>query len=35
MAHLQKAYIVTYDEEKTIVYDGLEIVVVPIWKWLL
>ena len=33
--NLEKAYIVTYDEEKTIVRDNLEIELIPIWKWLL
>lgn len=32
---LQKAMIVTYDEEDHIIEDKLEIDVVPVWKWLL
>lgn len=32
---LDRAIIVTYDEEETIEQDGLTIEVVPIWKWLL
>ncbi|MBQ3152056.1 MAG: ATP-binding protein [Bacteroidaceae bacterium] len=32
---LKKAVIVTYDEEDTLVINGLNIEVVPIWKWLL
>ncbi len=31
---LQKAMIITYDEETVISVPGLEIEVVPIWKWL-
>ncbi|MBQ2331170.1 MAG: ATP-binding protein, partial [Bacteroidales bacterium] len=32
---LDRAIIVTYDEEETIEKDGLNIEVIPIWKWLL
>lgn len=32
---IQKAVIVTHEEEKTIEIDGLSIVVMPIWKWLI
>ncbi|MBQ0080379.1 MAG: ATP-binding protein [Alistipes sp.] len=32
---LDKAYIITYDEEETIETKGLTIEVLPIWKWLL
>lgn len=32
---IEKAVIVTRDEEQTISEEGLEIAVVPIWKWLL
>ena len=32
---LDKALIVTYDEEETIETDGLTIEAIPIWKWLL
>jgi predicted AAA+ superfamily ATPase len=32
---LKKAVIVTYDEEDTLVINGLKIEVIPIWKWLL
>ena len=32
---LDKAVIVTYDEEETIEKDGLIIEVIPVWKWLL
>lgn len=32
---LQRAVIVTYDEEDSIELDGLHIDVVPVWKWLL
>ena len=32
---VEKAIIVTYDTEDTIVKDGLTIEVVPIWKWLI
>lgn len=31
---LQKAIIITYDEEETIEAEGLLIEVIPIWKWL-
>lgn len=31
---LQKAVIITYDEEETIKAEGLQIEVIPIWKWL-
>lgn len=32
---LEKAYVITYDEEKTIVRDDITIEVIPIWKWIL
>lgn len=32
---LRKAIIITYEDEDTIERDGLEIEVVPIWKWIL
>lgn len=32
---LNKAFIITYDEEETITTAGLTIEVLPIWKWLL
>lgn len=32
---LERAVIVTYDDEETLEKDGLTIEVVPIWKWLL
>lgn len=32
---LEKAYIITFDEEKTVVRDDITIDVMPIWKWLL
>ena len=32
--HLQKAMIITYDEEETIQEGELTIEVIPIWKWL-
>lgn len=32
---LRKALIITRDEEQTLYEEGLEIEVVPIWKWLL
>jgi len=32
---LKHCLIVTYNEEKTIQSDGLEIEIVPVWKWLL
>jgi predicted AAA+ superfamily ATPase len=32
---LDKALIVTYDEEETIEKDGLTIEVIPAWRWLL
>ena len=32
---LERALIITYDEEETIEVYGLTIGVVPIWKWLL
>lgn len=32
---LDRALIVTYDEERTIERDGLTIEVIPVWKWLL
>lgn len=32
---LRKAMIITYEDEDTIKRDGLEIEVVPIWKWIL
>lgn len=32
---LSKAMIITYEDEETIERDGLEIEVVPIWKWIL
>lgn len=31
---LRKAIIITYDEEETIEAEGLQIEVIPIWKWL-
>ena len=31
---LHKAVIITYDEEETIEAEGLQIEVIPIWKWL-
>lgn len=33
--HLDKAYIITYDEEKTIIKDDITIEIMPIWKWIL
>lgn len=35
VSHLDKAFIITYDEEETIETSGLTIEVLPIWKWLL
>ena len=32
---LDRALIITYDEEETIEKDGLTIEVIPVWKWLL
>jgi predicted AAA+ superfamily ATPase len=32
---LDRAIIVTYDEEETIEKEGLIIKVIPVWKWLL
>ena len=32
---LDKALIITYDHEETIIKDGLTIEVIPVWKWLL
>lgn len=32
---IEKAVIVTYDDERTIVVDGVTIDIVPVWKWLL
>lgn len=32
---IEKALIVTYDDERTIEVDGVSIDIVPIWKWLL
>lgn len=32
---IEKAIIVTYDDEKTIEVDGVSIQIVPVWKWLL
>jgi len=32
---LKKGLIVTYDDEKEIVKDGLKIKVIPVWKWML
>ena len=32
---LDKALIITYDQEETIIKDGLTIEIVPAWKWLL
>ena len=32
---LDRALIITYDEEETIEKDGLTIEVIPAWKWLL
>ena len=32
---IKKALIITYDEEETIESNGLEISVMPVWKWLL
>lgn len=31
---LRKAVIITYDEEETIEAEGLQIEIIPIWKWL-
>lgn len=31
---LDKAYIITYDEEETIVTDDITIEILPIWKWI-
>lgn len=33
--HLDKAYIITYDEEKTIIKNDITIEIMPIWKWIL
>lgn len=30
-----KLLIITWDEEETIIEDGVKIAVIPIWKWLL
>ena len=35
IAPFKKACIITYDEEDTLVVNGLKIDVLPIWKWLL
>ena len=35
LCHLDKAFIVTRDDEATIQKNGLEIAVIPVWKWLL
>lgn len=32
---LDRALIITYDEEETIEKDGLTIEVIPAWRWLL
>ena len=32
---LKKTFIITWDEERTISGNGLDIEVVPVWKWLL
>lgn len=32
---IEKAIIVTYDDERTIEIDGISIDIVPVWKWLL
>lgn len=32
---VKKCFIITYDEEETIIEDNIVINVVPIWKWLL
>ncbi len=32
---VKKAFIITWDEERTIHEDKLEIEVMPVWKWLL
>lgn len=32
---VRRAVIVTYDEERTITEEGLEVEVMPVWKWLL
>ena len=32
---IEKAIIVTYDDERTIEVDGVSIDIVPVWKWLL
>lgn len=32
---IKNAFIITWDEESTISQDGLDIEVIPIWKWLL
>ena len=34
-ADLEKLEIVTYNEENTLIEDGVTIEVVPVWKWLL
>ena len=32
---IEKAIIVTYDDERTIEVNGVSIDVIPVWKWLL
>ena len=32
---LDRALIITYDEEEIIEKDGLVIEVIPVWKWLI
>jgi predicted AAA+ superfamily ATPase len=32
---IKTSFILTWDEEKTIKEEGLEIKFVPLWKWLL
>lgn len=32
---IKNAFIITWDEESTISHDGLDIEVIPVWKWLL
>lgn len=32
---IDRALIITYDEEETIEKDGITIKVIPVWKWLL
>ncbi|GGK19950.1 hypothetical protein [Parabacteroides faecis] len=33
--YVDKLFIITRDEEETIMEDGKKITVIPIWKWLL